>query len=341
VKLGIAKKLVLPALLLISPLSHAVVAGGIVSLKHEWPAGESYKTMSFYQQIGNDGGVKAHYFWANQFHFKGGDGGYIGLQNRGDGVHAFNYSIWKAKGWKSGNCRHFSHEGSGVQCDIEYPWKVGHVYKLQVVKEGNLVKGLINDQMTGLTKVVAVIEVPDTFGDINASSGFVEEYSQGNGQLSSCSGIAAQSSTFFKPAAGDGVRAKQSTETYGNCDDNFVVQAACNNNACINSINNLGAVASLEVKRVPVVHSTDLGAQVITNSLSDTHEVLVLLSKSRWAPNINFPSPAQHKWKSIFVDHRASNESLLHVNGSVLRVNKGQQLSYISDGKVWKAVEAE
>ncbi|WXL27451.1 DUF3472 domain-containing protein [Ectopseudomonas mendocina] len=340
-KFAIAKKLLLPALLIVSPLSHAVVAGGIVSIRNVWPAGASYNQMAFYQQISNDGGPKSHYFWANQFHFKGGDGGYIGLQNRGNGVHAFNYSIWKAKGWKSGNCKHFSHEGSGVQCQVEYPWKTGHIYQLKVLKEGNLVKGVIYDFMTGQAKTVGVIEVTETFGGLYASSGFVEEYSQGNGQLSSCSVIGAQSSVFYNPVANDSVRAEQSTKTYGNCNDGYIVQAACNASACINVINDLGAIPSPSVKQVPVVHSNDLGAQTIANALSDTQQVTIQTTKSNWAPNIFFPSPGQYKWKSIFVDHRASNTSSLHINGSLLTLSKGQQLSYVSDGKSWNAVTVQ
>ncbi|GAB5038847.1 hypothetical protein BHOIPH791_13790 [Bartonella henselae] len=56
--------------------------------------------LTFFQKISNDGGMNSHYYWANQFFFKNGDVGYIGLQNSG-GDHFVNYSIWNAVGWKS------------------------------------------------------------------------------------------------------------------------------------------------------------------------------------------------------------------------------------------------
>lgn len=139
----IIKAIFLPLLFLFSQSSHAVVAGGIVSVQHSWPANSEFNKLSFFQQISNDGGTSSRYYWANQFQFKQGDGGYIGLQNRGSKVHAFNYSIWKAKGWKSGECSYFDHEGSGVQCQIVVPWKTGHQYKLDVSKNGNLVTGVV------------------------------------------------------------------------------------------------------------------------------------------------------------------------------------------------------
>ncbi|WP_447873224.1 DUF3472 domain-containing protein [Serratia fonticola] len=205
--------MLVPLLFLFSPLSHAVVVGGIVSVNHSWPANSEFNKLYFFQQISNDRGTDSNYYWANQFHFKNGDSGYIGLQNRGDGVHAFNYSIWKAKGWRSGECSYFDHEGSGVQCQIVVPWKTGHQYKLDVSKNGNLVTGVVTDLMDGTATTVGVIEIPDTFGKLYSSSGFVEEYSQGNGQLSSCYVMGAQSSIFLNPIGDDKTKAGQRSYT--------------------------------------------------------------------------------------------------------------------------------
>lgn len=325
-------------LFLISPLSHAVVAGGIVSLNHSWPANSEFNKLSFFQQISNDGGTDTHYYWANQFHFKQGTLGYIGLQNRGNGVHAFNYSIWEAKGWKSGECGYFSHEGSGVQCQIIVPWKTGHQYKLDVSKNGNLVTGVVTDLMDDTATTVGVIEVPDTFGSMYGSDGFVEEYSQGNGQLSSCYVMGAQSSIFLNPIGDDKIKAGQSSYTYGNCNDPYVVQSACNGDACINTISNLHAVASPNAPEVSIVNDKNLTAETISNALNNVDLVVIRSEDGKWAPNIYFPEPNNLKWKSIFVDNRASYSSSVHVNGSITKVVKGQHIMYMSDGSSWKVI---
>lgn len=327
-------------LLLVTPLSHAVVAGGIVSIQHTWPADSAFEKLTFFQQIINDGGKDAHYYWANQFYFKQGDAGYIGLQNRGNNVHAYNFSVWKAKGWKSDNCSQFDHEGSGVQCQMVVPWKTGHQYKLEVSKEGNLVTGVVTDMMDGTSTTVGVIEVPETFGKLYASSGFVEEFSQGEGQLSSCYVMGNQSSVFLNPTGDDKTRATQSTYAYGNCNDPYVVQAACNNDACINTVNNLGAVASPSAPEVSIVNGKDLSAETLANMLRGTDLVVIRASDGRWAPNIYFPQPDTLKGKSLFVDHRAGYSSLINVNGDLTRVSKGEQLMYMSDGSSWKKINA-
>ncbi|WP_174847237.1 DUF3472 domain-containing protein [Yersinia artesiana] len=334
----IKKILLSQVLFLISPLSYAVVAGGIVAINHLWPANSEFNKLSFFQQISHDGGTDSHYYWANQFFFKQGDGGYIGLQNRGNGVHAFNYSIWKAKGWKSDNCNYFDHEGSGVQCQIVVPWKTGYQYKLDVFKDGNLVTGVVTNLMDGTTTTVGVIEIPETFGKLYASSGFVEEYSQGNGQLSSCYVMGAQSSIFLNPIGDDKTQAGQRSYTYGNCNDPYVVQAACNGDACINTVSNLRAMASPNAPTVSIVNGKDLTAETISSALSKVNLVAIRSQDDNWAPNIYFPQPNTLKWKSIFVDHRASNSSSIYVNGGITTVNKGQHLMYMSDGSSWKVI---
>lgn len=322
----------------ISPLSHAVVAGGIVAVNHSWPSNSEFNKLSFFQQISNDGGVNSRYYWANQFYFKQGDGGYIGLQNRGDGTHAFNYSIWSAKGWKGDNCSYFGHEGSGVQCQVVVPWKTGHQYKLDVTKNGNLVTGVVTDLMDGTETTVGIIEVPTTFGKLNGSSGFVEEYSQGDGQLSSCYVMGDQSSIFLNPVGDDSVKAKQSSYTYGNCNDSYVVQTACNDNACINTVSDLHATASPNAPLVTIVNDNDVTAKTISTALTKSELVAIRSYDGYWAPSIYFPEPDSLQWKSIFVDHQAVYNSSIHVNGGITTVRKGEQIMYMSDGSNWKVI---
>ncbi|WP_317993749.1 DUF3472 domain-containing protein [Bartonella gliris] len=340
---GLFKKIVLGSLFcLISLPSYAIVAGGIVSIQHTWPAHSEFNKLTFFQQINQDGGAHSRYYWANMFYFNNGSGygsGYIGLQNRGHGVHAFNYSIWEAKGWKSGHCGFFNHEGSGVQCQIEIPWKIGHQYQLDVIKKGNLVTGIVTDLMNGAKTTVGVIEVPSTFGKFYASSGFVEEYSQGNEQPSSCFMLGPQSSTFSKPIGDDRIKAKQSTYSYGNCNKPSVVQTTCNDDVCINAINNFGGGASPAAPEVAFVNEKDITAQSLAKALKTQDFIVIRSQNGSWAPRIFFPSPRSFQGKSIFVDHRADYNSSIYVNGRGMRITKGQQLTYMSDGKYWKIVE--
>ncbi|ALE02900.1 hypothetical protein [Bartonella ancashensis] len=75
----IKKTLLLPLLFMfdtpmLSTPSYAIVAGGIVAIDHQWLSNSEFDKSSFFQQVNNDDGTNAHYFWANQFHFKTGDG---------------------------------------------------------------------------------------------------------------------------------------------------------------------------------------------------------------------------------------------------------------------------
>ncbi|QZN97767.1 DUF3472 domain-containing protein [Symbiopectobacterium purcellii] len=335
---SIRKMSLAPILFLISQSSYAVLAGGIVAVEHTWPTNSEFNKLSFFQKISTDGGRNSNYYWANQFYFKRGDSGYIGLQNRGKGTHAFNDSIWNAKGWKTGNCGYFNHEGSGVQCQIIVPWKTGHQYKLDVSKKGSLVTGVITDMMDGTAITVGVIEVPETFGKLYSSSGFVEEYSQGDDQLSSCYVMGTQSSTFLNPIGDDTTTARQSTTTYGNCNDPYVVQAACNDQACINNVSDLGAIASPDAPTVAIVNNNDLTAKSISNELSKANLVVIHSKDGAWAPNVYFPSPITFKWKSIFVNHNATNSSYFQINGTAKKIDKGGLNMYISDGNRWNII---
>ncbi|MGF7158225.1 DUF3472 domain-containing protein [Bartonella heixiaziensis] len=325
------------SLFLISSPSYAVVAGGIVAINHTWPAYSEFDKLTFFQKINNDGGPKSRYYWANQFYFQQGHVGYIGLQNNGNGVHSFNFSIWDAKKWKSGSCHLFSHEGSGVQCHIKVPWKIGHQYKIDVSKKGNLVTGTVTDLLNGKTTIVGVIEVPNTFGKLYASLGFVEEYSQGADELSSCFAMGPQSSIFSNPIGDGKVKATQSTYSYGNCNDHRLVQTTCNDEACTNTIN-LDGIAPSNTFEVPLINGRDIRVQTLSNALKKEDLVAIHSYDGHWAQNIFFPKPGAFKWKSIFVHHGASYNSSIHVNNGVTTIKKGQSLMYQSDGKSWKII---
>ncbi|MET3590325.1 hypothetical protein ABID23_001431 [Bartonella silvatica] len=86
-------------------------------------------------------------FGRNQFQFENGKSGAIAFFNRGR--HTLHFSIWNATGWKSDKCQHFTHKGSGVRCEIEFPWKIGRRYQIDVSKNENLITGTITDLISG------------------------------------------------------------------------------------------------------------------------------------------------------------------------------------------------
>lgn len=72
---------------------------------------------------------------------------------------------------------------------------------------------MVTDLMDGTTTTVGVIGIPDSFGKLYSSSGFVEEYFQGNAQLSSYYVMASQSSIFRNPAGDDKTVVEQGSYT--------------------------------------------------------------------------------------------------------------------------------
>ncbi len=71
--------------------------------------------------------------------------GYTGLQRKGDLYdRQLQFSQWDASGGTPPevvdvadgvHCRRFTHEGSGVQCGMEYPWAVGKTYRFEMTTE--------------------------------------------------------------------------------------------------------------------------------------------------------------------------------------------------------------
>jgi len=240
--------------LVVSPLAGAVVAGGMVAVDRQWPASDvGYLDMEFGVTVVQEPGRNGFTYWADQFWFKGGDGGYIGLQQRDANKKALNFSIWQATGWvaeKGANCAFFDHENSGVQCWIDYGWKQGTTYKIRVTAEdlGHWA-AYITDTASGATRKVATIQVPQTWGGIYATSSFVEDYAQGADERDSCDAVPPTSAIFHLPKAENGsvLPLSSSTRTYGVCA--AIARASCTvGQDCIGSANvygNLGTPRTL------------------------------------------------------------------------------------------------
>ena len=227
------RALLLPVLLLGVEPAHAVVAGGMVSTTRTWPeTANGYDDMAWFIQIVKEPGFNGRTFWAHQYWFKNGNGGYLGLQARNGNDKYFNFSMSHAIGWVNGpfsNCRHFSHEGVGVQCDIRYPWRAGVKYEQRLIKTGSSKwTAYIKDLSSGVETLVATIVVPSTWGGLQARSAeFLEDFAQGADQHKSCSEVPATTAVYYQPKVNNGsLPSSQTTAyTYGVC--HAVARVSC------------------------------------------------------------------------------------------------------------------
>ncbi len=215
------------AFALCSALHAQVTPGGMVQVDRTWPeAAQGYQSLDFGIEITRDPGKGSFHYWAHQFYFIGGDGGYAGLQTDGQGGigKALNLAIWKAlSGTPLGaaQCKPFDHEGDGVQCWLPFEWKQGVAYRIRIAFDGNQYwKASILDLSSRIETPVARIRVPEKWGALqNASSEFLENYAQGGDTLPSCAAIAPNAAIFRKTTANFGSISPMITmvTTYGEC----------------------------------------------------------------------------------------------------------------------------
>lgn len=115
-------------------------------------------------------------FWAHQFGFNNGPGGYIGLQIV-EGKTKAIFSIWEAVSGSNG-CDTFSGEGTGIRCLIDYDWKVGESYRLRIWAEPTTHTwiGAVYNYSTDREVQIGSIVVPDDRGMLSPSSVVWTEY---------------------------------------------------------------------------------------------------------------------------------------------------------------------
>lgn len=243
--------------------TQGVVAGGMVSIDRSFAATPlGYQLMEFPLLIADEPGFNGRTYWANQFQFKNGDGGYLGLQANSKDEKRINFSIWGATAWEAGvgtNCKSFTHEGSGVQCWANYAWKEGEKYNLKVQSVGaGRWQASIVEQRTGSRFVVATITVPNNWGGLGESpSSFVEDFAQGNEARASCAEVPATTAVFFRPIANGNVQPiRSSSRTYGPCQ--AVARSSCTaEQNCLASANTYG-VAQAQLKSAAKGYCLDL-----------------------------------------------------------------------------------
>lgn len=155
-----------------------------------------------------DPGPESTYFWAHQFRLIGGEGGYIGLQTKGNRVDGSLgkmaiFSIWNALEAQGPGTTRFSGEGEGWSCRIPYMWEAGRPYALKVsfVGEGWW-EAKVRDEVTGNISVIGAIRVPGDWRLLDTWSVMWTEYY--GPPLNSCTDLPHSSVLFGTPLANDG-----------------------------------------------------------------------------------------------------------------------------------------
>lgn len=155
-----------------------------------------------------DPGPDSTYYWAHQFRLIGGEGGYLGLQTKGNRVDGSLgkmaiFSIWNALEAAGAGTTHFSGEGEGWSCRIPYMWEPGRAYGLKVSAiGGGWWEAKVRDESTGVISLIGGIRVPEHWRNLDSWSVMWTEYY--GPPLDSCSELAYSSVLFGTPLANDG-----------------------------------------------------------------------------------------------------------------------------------------
>ena len=155
-----------------------------------------------------DPGPDSMYFWAHQFRLIGGEGGYLGLQTKGNRVDGSLgkmaiFSIWDALEAAGPGTTRFGGEGEGWSCRIPYKWEAGRAYGLKVSSVGGgWWEAKVRDEATGVVSQIGGIRVPEHWRNLDSWSVMWTEYY--GSPLDRCSDLAYSSVVFGTPLANDG-----------------------------------------------------------------------------------------------------------------------------------------
>ncbi|HVF14490.1 MAG TPA: DUF3472 domain-containing protein [Acidimicrobiales bacterium] len=176
-----------------------------------------------------DPGPDSTYFWAHQFRLEGGEGGYIGLQtkgNRADGSlgKMAIFSIWDALGADGMGTVRFGGEGTGWSCRIPYLWEAGRAYRLRVASDRpGWWDAAVTDSVTGATSWIGRIQVPEGWGGLGSWSVMWTEYY--GGPIRRCEELPHSRVVFGFPVADDGAIAPDTHENRyndGTCENSNI-----------------------------------------------------------------------------------------------------------------------
>lgn len=156
----------------------------------DWPNVE-YSDIEERLTVGRQTTADAHLFYAHQFSFAAGDGGYIGLQEASDtDAKIALFSVWSANGAKGRDCGTFEEGGPGFTCRIDpFNWRTGRTYELEVEQGatdslGTWYRASVLDTVTSLSVTVGDIRVPTSWGGIQGWVSWTENFGPSIAQCS-------------------------------------------------------------------------------------------------------------------------------------------------------------
>lgn len=166
-----------------------------------------------------DPGPDSTYFWAHQFKLVEGEGGYLGLQTRGDRADGSRgktaiFSVWGALGAEGPGTVRFTGEGEGWSCRIPYEWQAGRIYRLYLYSsEASWWEASVLDEETEVESWIGAIRVPDGWRGLDAWSVMWTEY---YGQpVGDCADLAHSRVVFGTPIADGAVTPQGSNNRIG------------------------------------------------------------------------------------------------------------------------------
>jgi len=242
--------------------AYAVIAGGMTANHYYYPNSTTANADGLYGYNGFDASIRVTHepgntgntFYASQFYWtvNVNEGGYTGIQQNSKKTKTVLFSIFgqtydssvDKPGSASGAvCQGFGGEGTGTQClfstkGTEAPvWKEGAKYTFHLkyvgkttipagvadAGENYLWKASITDTSTGTTTVIGTIHSPASNGILQGVvPQFVENFTQGSQQYSSCSQVPPTTAVFYAPTMYDPAKNavqtnNASTQVYGDC----------------------------------------------------------------------------------------------------------------------------
>jgi hypothetical protein len=247
--------------ILVSP-AYAVIAGGMAANHYHYPASTTANADGLYGYNGIDASIRVTHepgnsgntYYASQFFWtiNVNQGGYTGIQQNSKKTKTILFSIFgqtyvpgvdKPGSAAGAVCQGFGGEGTGTQClfstegtkaaawkeGVKYTFHVNYAGKATIpagaadAGENYLWQASITDTSTGTTTVIGTIHSPAANGILQAVvPQFVENFTQGSQQYSSCSQVPPTTAVFYAPVMYDPANhAAQtnnaSTQVYGDC----------------------------------------------------------------------------------------------------------------------------
>jgi hypothetical protein len=177
-------------------------------------------SIDFFFDVQSDPGDKSYVFWAQQFWFETGPGGYLGMQ-RVAGIKKIIFSIWNATSsvalMEGAVAETFGGEGTGQHVLAPLDWQPGHTYRFRLEDAGGTGpwwEVTVTDMETGEHWDLGKIQALAGWGNLQKNvSTFTEVFGNGG----SCELIPYARASFGSPDSdnGMGTTTQITVGTYG------------------------------------------------------------------------------------------------------------------------------